>query len=101
MTNVEQLKKTNKLKSKVSNLLREINIKRSQLIKNAGEEIYGKPGDMIVITDSLGIHRQAKILYVDESFWSELPLCVLEIDGSKGEKIKTHINGPDRIVKKL
>jgi hypothetical protein len=102
MTYIEQLKKIDKRKTRVSKLLHIIDRKRSELIKKAGEELYGTPGDLIVITDSNGRQRHAKVLFVEESFFSDLPRCILEIDGQlSGTKIQIHINNPDKIIKKL
>jgi hypothetical protein len=102
MNSIDRLKKINKQRNRVSQLIHNINERRNELIKKVGEELYGNPGDLIVITDSNGIPRQAKILYVEESFWSDQPRCILEIDGNLTEtKIQTHINSPEKIVKKL
>ena len=95
MTYIEQLKKLNDQKSRISNLLKDIDRKKCELLKKIGNELYGRPGDMIVITDNNGIQHQVKIMFVDESLFSDLPRCIVKMNGNLISI------GPEKIVKKL
>jgi len=101
MSTIDIIKKLNKSINRYDSLLRLSQQKRLQLMKTAGIELYGKSGDMIIIKNVAGDEVRAKILFVEESYWSEIPYCVVELDSFfNGQKVQTHISSPDQIVRK-
>ena len=101
MNSIEQLKKANSRKIRLDKLLYLTNKKCAALARVVGEDVYGKPGDKIEITLANGTSGVAKILFTETSMWTDIPRCIIEVENSFSGKYISHINGPEKILRRL
>jgi hypothetical protein len=101
MNSLDQLKKANKRKDRLYKLTHIIDKQCAALSHSVGEELYGKPGDKFEIIQPNGTPGIAKILFTEVSMWTDIPRCIIEVENSFSGKYRSHINSPEKILRRL